>query len=151
MSRHSPSRSVARGFSLIELIIVIAILSILSSIVVMSVTNASRDSRRVMARQQQGALNSAVGAWVGGQSRSPTTGQLQSTSTIQGIWNTGYTSNKAKLNAIVPYLDAPTADDFVTNSTNGDKVQSSAMTQDTSWISFPFWATDGSPEVKLNY
>ncbi len=55
------------GFSLVELLLVLGIISIMASIVISSFTNAAQDSRNVVSRQQQATLQSALNNWVAGQ------------------------------------------------------------------------------------
>ena len=55
------------GFSLVELLLVLGIVSIMAAIVINSFSNAAQDSRNVVARQQQATLQSAVNNWVAGQ------------------------------------------------------------------------------------
>ena len=55
------------GFSLVELLLVLGIISIMASIVINSFSNAAQDSRNVITRQQQATLQSAVNNWVAGQ------------------------------------------------------------------------------------
>lgn len=128
-------------------------MGILSSLIISAVTNASLDSRRVLARQQQSALQTAVNAWVSGQTRSLTTGQILGVSAIQSIWNISTPTNFARLQAVATYLDSSTSSDFVTNSTaNGDKIQTEAMKQDGTYILLPTWSTTSTgPEVQLYY
>jgi prepilin-type N-terminal cleavage/methylation domain-containing protein len=146
-------RTPAHGFSLVEAVIVLAIMGILASLIVPSVMNATVDSRRIMVRQQQAALNEALNAWVGAQTRDSTTGQLISMATVMGTYTSGYPSNFSKLQAISTYLDPATANDFITGSTsNGDKIQTSAMKADASWITFSTWTVPSTgPTVNLNY
>ena len=54
-----------RGFSLVELLLVLGIISIMASIVINSFSNAAQDSRNVLAKQQQAPWQSAVNNWVG--------------------------------------------------------------------------------------
>ena len=56
-----------RGFSLVELLLVLGIISIMASIVINSFSNAAQDSRNVLAKQQQATLQSAVNNWVASQ------------------------------------------------------------------------------------
>lgn len=149
----SPFRARRHAFSLVEAIITIAIMGILSSLIVSAITNAAQDSRRIMARQQQAALQTAVNAWVSGQIRNSATGQIIGISSIQGTWNTSNPTNFARLQAVSSYLDTATSDDFVTNSTaNGDKIQTDAMKQDGTYILLPAWTvTTTGPEVQLYY
>ena len=140
-----------QAFTLVEAIIVIAIMGIMSSLIVSAVTNAAKDTRRVMVRQQQSALQSAIYAWVGGQSRDTTTGQVMGASAVQGIWNAGGMSNFARLQLVDDYLDAATASDFVLGSTsNGDHIQTTAMKEDGSYLELPAWATGTGPTIILH-
>jgi type II secretory pathway pseudopilin PulG len=66
----------SRGFSFVEAIFTIAIIGIMSSLVVAAISNASRDAHRVMARQQQAAVHSALTAWVLAQTRVGSTAQV---------------------------------------------------------------------------
>lgn len=52
------------GFSLIELLIVVAIIGILASLVIAQISNAAADTRRIVSRQQQVVLQSALNSWV---------------------------------------------------------------------------------------
>ena len=57
----------SRGFSLVELLLVLGIISIMASIVINSFSNAAQDSRNVLAKQQQATLQSAINNWVASQ------------------------------------------------------------------------------------
>ena len=60
-------KNYSKGFSLVELLLVLGIISIMASIVINSFSNAAQDSRNVIARQQQATLQSAVNNWVASQ------------------------------------------------------------------------------------
>lgn len=53
-----------RAFTLIEVIVVIAIIGIMTSLVVTVYRNVAQDSRDVVACQQQAALQNAVNNWI---------------------------------------------------------------------------------------
>ena len=89
----------AFGFSLPEVLLTVALLGILTSVVVSALSNASRDAGRMVGRQQQGAINSAIQQWIASQTRHPTTGRVQSTNSIRGIYN-AYGTSLAKLQAV---------------------------------------------------
>ena len=55
------------GFSLVEVLVVIAIISILATLVINSFSNAAHDSREIIARQQQAVVQTAVSNWVVGE------------------------------------------------------------------------------------
>ncbi|MCS7008677.1 MAG: prepilin-type N-terminal cleavage/methylation domain-containing protein [Chthoniobacterales bacterium] len=53
-----------KAFTLVELLVTIAIISILASIAITGITNASRDSNIRLAEQQQAVLQTALTAWI---------------------------------------------------------------------------------------
>lgn len=71
------------GFSFVEAIFTIAIIGIMSSLVVAAISNASRDAHRVMARQQQAAVQSALTAWVMSQTRVGATAEIRSLENVR--------------------------------------------------------------------
>jgi prepilin-type N-terminal cleavage/methylation domain-containing protein len=131
-----------RGFSLVELLIVLAVIGILASIVIANMANAAHDSRRIIARQQQVVLQGAVNTWV---AQSCTTSSL---SAVRTVYNTPQNS-LARLALIQNYLDPDTYSHFTTNTSDTAKVQSDAMKRAGKWIQFPVWASDSYPQVDL--
>lgn len=149
-----------RGFSFVEAIFTIAIIGIMSSLVVAAISNASRDANRVMARQQQAALQSALTAWVMSQTRVGSTAQVRSLESVRTIYNALSTST-ARFNLLVPnasspdpairagFLDQTTADHFLSYTTNTDRLKSAALDNAKQYLSLPTWQTGDFPRVDL--
>lgn len=58
---NSPSRE---AFTLIEMLLVVAVIGILTSLVIAAVSNSAADARLVIARQQQATVQEALNAWI---------------------------------------------------------------------------------------
>ena len=131
-----------KAFTIVELLIVIAVIGIMSALVISSFSGAAQDTRRVVARQQQAAVQSAVNAWV------------TSTSTTAGIsgalslYNTAGNS-MARLNLVSRYLDDSTVAHFTLNSGAGGAVKSVALKKIGQQIDLPTWSSSSYPKVEL--
>ena len=148
------------GFSLVEAIFTIAIIGIMSSIVVAAISNAARDSYRVMSRQQQASVQSALTAWVMAQTRVGNTAQFQSLENVRLSYNSQPTS-LARFNLLVPnvnsadptqragFVDQTTADQFVNGTTNAAQLQSDALYNSQQYLSLPDWQSGDFPHVDL--
>jgi prepilin-type N-terminal cleavage/methylation domain-containing protein len=130
-----PSRSA--GFTLVELLIVISIIGIIAGMVIASYSNASQDSRRVVASQQQVVLQSAVDNWIAGQTN---------LSTAQAAYNAA-TNSLGRLSLVSAYLDDTTAAQF-TNNASG-QLQSSVMEQTDQYVTLGDWADGSYPHVTV--
>lgn len=124
-----------KGFSLVELLVTIVILSILCSMVVTAVSNASVDSSRVVARQQQASLQTSLQAWV-------LTGPLEEQKEI--FLSKGNVLERLEL--ISAYCDPLTIKTLEEYSSSG-KIQSKALKQIHGYLSL-VWDVDG-PRVKF--
>jgi prepilin-type N-terminal cleavage/methylation domain-containing protein len=139
----------ALGFSLPEVLLTVALLGILTSVVVSALSNASRDAGRMVGRQQQGAINSAIQQWITAQTRHPTTGRVQSTNTIRGIYN-AYGTSLAKLQAVGDYLSDQTLQHFLDYTTNSGTISSEALRNAKQVIELPAWGNgEDAPRVDL--
>lgn len=58
------SKTFKRAFTLVEMLLVIAIISILAGLVISNISNAAHDTRDVVARQQLAVVQEAVNHWV---------------------------------------------------------------------------------------
>lgn len=144
----SIARRFVSGFSLVEALLTIAIMGILSSLVVGVVSNASKDASRMMARQQQGAVQSAVDAWITSQMRDTSTGQVRSLESIRGDYNSRATS-LARLNLAVAFLDDATADHFTSSTVNSANIKSDALNVSNQHLELPTWDSGSYAKVNL--
>lgn len=159
--RRFAGRKNAGGFSLVEAIFTTAIIGIMSAIVVAAISNVSRDSYRVVARQQQAALQSAVTSWVMAQMRvtsGSTAGQYRSLESVRSTYNSQGTS-RARLSLLVPnssatdtllkagFLDQTTADHFLQYTTSSDRLLTQALDNAGSYLTLPTWESGDFPRV----
>ncbi|MGK0184606.1 MAG: prepilin-type N-terminal cleavage/methylation domain-containing protein [Verrucomicrobiales bacterium] len=146
------------GFSLVEILVVIAIISILATLVINSFSNAAQDSREIMARQQQAVIQSAVSNWVAaeiGTYYDPdltdgVAGKAQSVEDVRSRYNSENTA-RAKLDLIQAYVDESTYDHLVENTTNTAQLKSGAMTKlvPQRYLAMPAWDGGSYPKVEL--
>ncbi|MFT5469354.1 MAG: type II secretory pathway pseudopilin PulG [Verrucomicrobiales bacterium] len=138
-------RSNLAAFSFIELVIVIAVIGIMSGLAISQFGNSANDGREIVARQQQGTIQTALSGWV--------TSQLDH-DTMAGdvltVYNAEATS-AARLELFKDYLDDATYDHIVVHmglaSTN--EVMTDA-TRKLDWhINLPDWAAGSYPKVDL--
>jgi prepilin-type N-terminal cleavage/methylation domain-containing protein len=143
-----PRRSGAAcyGFSLIELLLVIAIIGVMSALVIASFSNATQDSRRVLVLQQQAVLQEALNSWIARESSIIGTGSLASAKAAYDLTTTGL----AKLALLDDYLDPSTAGQFVAHASVSNALNSDVMEKTGQYITFSTWPTGGYPKVDLN-
>ena len=150
-----PNRRSRAGFSMVEMLLTIGIMSLITSLVVVAISNASRDASRMVARQQQAAVMNAVNAWVNSSSRYPDDysdvtlrGKMRSQQTIRSTYNS-YPTSLARFNVISTYLDESTANHIITSTTNSNKLKSDALSTAKQYLSLPDWAAGSYPKVDL--
>jgi type II secretory pathway pseudopilin PulG len=156
MKISSSRNRTTRAFSLVEAIFTIAIIGIMSSIVVAAISNASRDANRIVARQQQATLNSALGAWVMGNMRvvgGANDGQLRSIEDLRGTYN-GQTTTLSRFLLVSPdlgegYLDETTRLHFIQNSANSGRLETAALISAKQHITLPTWQSGEFPKALL--
>ena len=141
---HAPSLpDRASAFTLIELLLVIAVIGIMSALIVAAITNTASDARMVLARQQQAVFQEALNAWIS--SASSGTNSLQDARTT---YNNQATA-AAKLALIQDYLDPSTYSHFTGFTTNTAQLQSDAMRKEGVYLQFTSWATNAYPRVNM--
>lgn len=155
MMSHTSSKSRPGGFTLTEAILTIAIVGIMASLVLSAISNASRDAQRIVARQQQAAVQNALNAWVMSQTRVSGSSQVKSLNDIRSSYNSVGTA-LARFNLLVPsgagtggYLDQTTADHFLEYTTNTDRLKTAALDQAKQHLELPNWAAGSFPKVDL--
>ncbi len=157
MKLQALKRSLRKGFTLTESIITIAIIGVMASLVVGAISNGSRDAQRIVARQQQAALQNAINSWVMSETRVGDTRQVRSLKDIRDAYNAQTTSLGKFTAFLVPdsdgvggFLDQNTADHIVTYTTNTDRLKSAAldMARQHLVLQHP-WAAGGFPRVDL--
>ncbi len=144
--QYQRTRAACQGFSLIELLLVIAIIGVMSALVIASFSNATQDSRRVLVLQQQAVLQGALNSWIARESSSIKTGSLASAKAAYDLTTTGL----AKLALLDDYLDPSTAGQFVAHASVSNALNSDVMEKTGQYITFSTWPTGGYPKVDLN-
>ena len=151
----TPSK--ASGFTLIEALMTMAIIGVMTALVVSAFSNAGTDSARIISRQQQAALQTAVNAWVNSDTNrtdvinaTTGTGKLRTIAEIQATYNAASTA-LARLQLVQGYLDATTASYLISSTTNSAKITSDALNTTKQYIGMPNWTTTTVyPQVTLN-
>ena len=145
----------AHGFTFVEALMTIAILSMMASILISAFSNTAADSNRIIARQQQAAVQSAVNAWVNSAANrvvvidaTAGTGKIMTITEIQTTYNAATTA-LARLQLVMSYLDNTTATYLTGATTNSAQVSSDALKGSKQHLEFPNWATGSYPQVTL--
>ena len=139
-----PIRSESRpgAFTLVEVLIVIAVIGIMSALVISAFSNAAQDTRRVLARQQQAAVQNAVNAWVNSVS------QTQGLAQARNLYNLASTS-RGRLQLVQSYLDEATLSHFLANTTVNNEVKSAALAKTGQYLLLDTWVASSYPKVEL--
>ncbi len=129
---------------MIEMLIVITVIGIMSALVISAFSNAAQDTRRVVARQQQAAVQNAVNAWVSSYS------QQNGLAAARTAYN-GASSSKGRLQLVGSYLDDATLSHFLNpaNTTANAEVKSAALKKTGQYLSLGAWSTNSYPKVEL--
>lgn len=127
-----------------ELLVVVAIISILASMVITAVSNAAVDSSRVVARQQQASVQQALSNWLTFYSSAPG-GSIASARVVYSNAETPL----SKLVLINSYLDPATYNHLLSNSVETE-VRSAALNRVGAHLTFSDWEVGGYPSVDWN-
>lgn len=119
------------GFSLLEILIVVAVIGILSTLVVALVSGTSRHANEVASRQQQTELQTALGNWLVSKSSDP--GGLAAARAT-------YSSAPDKLSLLTNYLQPNTLAYLRSTGTN---VTSAALDSANAYLRFSDWPLGG--------
>ncbi|MBX7209732.1 MAG: type II secretion system GspH family protein [Verrucomicrobiaceae bacterium] len=161
-SRKKRTRPFHGGFTLVEAVITIAVVGIMASLVVSGMTNLSRDSQRIVGRQQQAAVQNAINAWVMSKTRvesSPGvfTSQVMSINDIRSLYN-GQSTAKGKFETFLApnattglggFLDVTTSDHIKSYTTNNQQLKTSALDLAKQHLELPTWTAGAFPKVDL--
>ena len=120
----------ANGLSLVELLIVVAILGVIAALLLPYFSPMQGMASQQIARQQQAELHTALGNWVVAQSSGP--GGLAAAR----VAYSGHSG--AKLQLLQSYLQPAT---YATLSGTGDRVTSSALSGANAYLQFSSWST----------
>lgn len=131
------------GFTLIEMLLVVAVIGIMSALIVAAVTNSAGDARLVIARQQQAVVQEALNAWVAANSSG--TNSLQNARAAYGAQS----NSLGRLTLIRDYLDSTTYDHMADFTTNGALIQSDALAKSGLGLQFSTWSTTNYPRVNM--
>jgi prepilin-type N-terminal cleavage/methylation domain-containing protein len=127
------------GFSLLEILIVVAVIGILATLVLSYITGTSEYATQVVARQQQAQLQTALDNWVAATASS--SGGLAAARNL-------YNNQANKLLLLSNYLQTDT---FARFTNTGNKVRSAALAGSKASLEFTaMWSAGGSPTVTWN-
>ena len=169
------NQTTSRGFSLIEVLLVLAIISVMAAMVINAFSNATQDSRNVVARQQQASLQSAISNWATAQIGRKVTmdpdgggpadeddfefsvGLTRARYNYANWWTdppTGELNAHQRLALVGGYLDDDTLAHFTDNSPDTDtaKITSVAMRKTGTYLQLPKWDESNArsyPKVDL--
>lgn len=165
MLTHSSVPERRNAFSFVEAIFTIAIIGIMASLAISAISNGARDANRIVARQQQAAVQEALNAWVLSQSRvsganQVQTAQVMSVETLRSTYNSLQTTsarfNKLKPNAQsadpaqrIGFLDTATFDEFARYTSGTDRLRTAALAGARQYLTLPDWEADSEPRVVL--
>jgi prepilin-type N-terminal cleavage/methylation domain-containing protein len=138
-----------RAFTLVEMLLVVAIISILAGMAISNFSNASQDTREVVARQQLAVVQEAVNHWVNREVGRVTTsgGTGKTVSQVMGAYN-GAANTTARFGLFQTYLDDATRA-HLTVDDGAARITSQSMRDLNMYLTLPDWAASSYPKVQL--
>lgn len=126
----------ACGFSLVEVLVVIAVIGILSALILPQILDVREGSQEAVARQQQSELQTALGNWL--VARSSESGGLAAARTV-------YNGTSGKLGLLENYLQPAT----YASLSGGNTVSSTALDAANAYLQFSDWpVSEHQPTVE---
>ena len=125
------------GFSLVEILIVVAVIGILLVMAISYVLGTAQYAKQVTARQQQAELQTALGNWIVARSSEP--GGLAAARTAYSG------AGGAKLQLLQAYLQEAT---YASLKGIGDTVTSPALDGVNAYLQFSSWNSGQQPNVQ---
>lgn len=142
-------KTLKRAFTLVEMLLVIAIISILAGLVISNISNAAQDSRDVVARQQLAVVQEAVNHWVNHEIGKVTASNKPGASVAQVMAAYNATSTTGARYALFQnYLDESTQGSFEVDNGNA-RITSQAMRDVNKYLTLPNWGPSSYPKVQL--
>ena len=142
MTTPQSAQTAKRAFTMVEMLIVIAVIGIMSALVISAFSNAAQDTRRVVARQQQAAVQNAVNAWVNAKS------DEVGLSGALTLYNTAGNS-RDRLTLVRDYLDDSSYAHFLSNTTAAAEIKSAALKKTGQHLALDTWVATSYPKVEL--
>lgn len=137
------SPNTPRAFTLVEVIVVIAIIGIMTSLVVTVYRNVAQDSRDVVARQQQASLQNAVNNWITFQTT------RRDIASVRAEYN-GASLSSGRLLKIRDYLDDRSYGYFADHTSGGsDQVKSEVLNKLNKHLQLSTWGVSSYPQVQM--
>ncbi len=138
-----------RAFTLVEMLLVIAIISVLAAMAISNFSNASQDTRAVVSRQQLAVMQEAVNHWANREIGRVTTsgGTGKSVAQVMGSYN-GAADAQARFDLFKTYLDDSTLTSLSVDNGTG-RITSQAMRDVGMYLTLPAWAASSYPKVQL--
>ncbi len=133
-------KSLNKAFTLVEMLLVVAIISILAAMAISNFSNAAKDTRDIVARQQLAVVQEAVNHWVNhevGRVGSGA-GSGRTVSQVMASYNAA-TSVSARYGLFQNYLDEATRASLALEDSSG-KLSTQSMRDVGKYLLLPDWA-----------
>ena len=138
-----------RAFTLVEMLLVVAIISILAAGAIAHFANAAQESRDIVTRQQLAVVQEAVNTWAAKQIGLVTTSGSPGKTIISVMneYNTP-TTVTGRFNLFKSYLDDQSQTMFSGVDSTG-RLTTQAMRDTGRYLLLPDWAAGSYPKVEL--